>query len=88
MNVKFKKFLRTYVINESSIYPEIKGIIRGKTKLQDIYNFLQSEIQSPNNKRGLVISRKQLSIISNWNLKIKKKKGSIKIDLKGNKTKK
>ena len=51
MNVKFKKFLTSYVINESSIYPEIKGTICGKTKLQDIYNFLQSEIKSPNKKK-------------------------------------
>ena len=51
MNVKFKKFLTTYVINKSSLYPEIKGAIGGKTKLQDIYNFLQSEIQSTNNKK-------------------------------------
>ena len=51
MNVKFKKFLTTYVINESSPYPEIKGTICGETKLQDIYNFLQSERQSPTNKK-------------------------------------
>ena len=50
MNEKFKKFLTCYVINESSIYPEIKGTICGKTKLQDIYNFLKSGIQSPKKK--------------------------------------
>ena len=51
MNIKFKKFLTTYVNNEKSIYPEIKGTKSGETKLQDIYNYLQSEIQSPNNKK-------------------------------------
>ena len=51
MNLKFKKFLTSYVINESSQYPENKGTISGKTKLQDIYNFLQSERQSPTNKK-------------------------------------
>ena len=51
MNIKFKKFLTSYVINESSQYPEIKGTICGKTKLQDIYKFLQSERQSPTNKK-------------------------------------
>ena len=51
MNIKFKEFLTNYVRNEFSIYPEIKGTKCGETKLQDIYNFLHSEILTPNNKK-------------------------------------
>ena len=51
MNIKFKEFLTNYVLNEFSIYSEIKGRKYGETKLQDIYNFLHSEIQTPNNKK-------------------------------------
>ena len=51
MNIKFKEFLTNYVRNEFSIYPEIKGTKCGETKLQEIYNFLHSEILTSNNKK-------------------------------------
>ena len=78
MIVKFKKFLRNYVINESSIYLEIKGTICGKNKLQEIYNFYNQKCKAQIIKNGLVIFRKQLSIICNLNQKIKKKNRTIK----------
>ncbi len=94
MNVKFKKFLTTYVINESLPYPEIKGTICGETKLQDIYNFLQSEIQSPNNKKWpsyieeAIKHNKQLESKENEKKQINQKKNLINWgDLKENQKK-
>ena len=47
---KQKEFLTNYIKNDNSIYPEIKCIKSEKTKLQDIYNYLNSKLKNPNKK--------------------------------------
>lgn len=43
-------YLSHYVENKFSIYPEIKGCINRKTRLEDIFNFLKSCINYKVNK--------------------------------------
>ena len=47
---KYHYDLSHYVENKFSIYPEIKGCINGKTRLEDIFNFLKSYINYKDNK--------------------------------------
>ena len=54
MNIKFKEYLTLYVKNDYSLYPSLKGSKYGETKLQDIYNYLESEEKNPNKKKGPV----------------------------------
>ena len=51
MNIKSKEYLTTFVKNDYSIYPSLKDTKYGETKLQDIYNYLESEEKNPNKKK-------------------------------------
>jgi len=51
LNIQFKNYLSNYVKNDSSDFPVIKGVKNGETRLQDIYNYLESEIINPYNKK-------------------------------------
>ena len=42
LNIQFKNYLSNYVKNDLSDFPVIKGFKNGETKLQDIYNYLES----------------------------------------------
>ena len=51
LNKQFENYLKYYAKNEFSDFPIIKGVTNGETRLQDIYNFLESEIINPFNKK-------------------------------------
>ena len=70
INIKFKEFLTNYVRNEFSIYPDIKVTKCGETKLQDIYNFLHSEILTTNNKKWPKYIEEAIAHNKNYNFRI------------------
>ena len=80
MNLKFKNYFLNYVKNKNSDYPFVKGGKYGDTKLKDIYNFLLSGKDSPNNKKWPDYIEK--TIEHNSNLKKKLPKNNTNKDTK------
>ena len=50
-NKNYKDYLTSYVKNKYSNYPELKGTKFGETKLEDIKNFLISELNDSKKKK-------------------------------------
>ena len=72
MNLKFKNYFLNYVKNKNSDYPIVKGGKYGDTKLKDIYNFLLSGKDSPNNKKWPDYIEKAIEHNSNLKKKLQK----------------
>ena len=47
---KYEEALKNFLTNENLIYPKMEGCKNGETRLEDIFNFLKSEIDFNNNK--------------------------------------
>ena len=75
LNNKYKNYLLNYIENDSSIYPPIKGTKYGKTKLEDILNYLISDKNKLKKKNW----PKYIDEAENHNKKILQKCNDIKI---------